>query len=111
MVYYLQPNCEHIPAGYVPVSLIEALNGPPQCIGRTLSGESGDATESEPVLGADLNKSTDKSGKSSPKPGSQKRSKGKSKEHAPEVFPYKTNINILISCINIYIIISFECRF
>lgn len=30
-----EPVCDqHVPPGYIPVSLIEALNGPPQYVGR-----------------------------------------------------------------------------
>lgn len=79
------PNCEHIPSGYIPVSLIEALNGPPQCIGRTMSTDSTDVPDAVQAA-ENLSRLTEKiSGKHSPKSGSQRRSKNKkNSECAPE---------------------------
>ncbi|XP_055373760.1 probable E3 ubiquitin-protein ligase MGRN1 isoform X2 [Condylostylus longicornis] len=72
-------NSEHIPPGYIPVSLIEALNGPPQ-VCRNNSVDSGDILDGDTVQGTDLHKLEKKS---SPKSGSQKRSK-KSKDTSSE---------------------------
>ncbi|XP_055852761.1 probable E3 ubiquitin-protein ligase MGRN1 isoform X1 [Episyrphus balteatus] len=79
------PNCEHIPSGYIPVSLIEALNGPPQCIGRTMSTDSNDVPDAVQAA-ENLNRLAEKiGGKHSPKSGSQRRSKNKkNSECAPE---------------------------
>ncbi|XP_013115783.2 E3 ubiquitin ligase Rnf157 [Stomoxys calcitrans] len=70
--------CEHqVPAGFIPVSLIEALNGPPQYVG-TRRGV-GDGNDMIDGSGAIINGTSSEHHKAtSPyKPSSQRRSKGK----------------------------------
>ncbi|CAD7091813.1 unnamed protein product [Hermetia illucens] len=69
------PNCEHIPPGYTPVSLIEALNGPPAITGRSLSNDGSDTLDAVQAIEI-LNKSRDKNDKQST-PRGEKRSKDK----------------------------------
>lgn len=66
--------CEQVPPGFIPVSLIEALNGPPQYVGSRRDGN--DVIDG---TGAALNGAASEHHKAtSPyKPSSQRRSKGK----------------------------------
>ncbi|XP_005184091.1 E3 ubiquitin ligase Rnf157 [Musca domestica] len=72
--------CEHqVPPGFIPVSLIEALNGPPQYVGtRRGVGDGNDMLDGSSV-GAVVNGTANEHHKAtSPyKPSSQRRSKGK----------------------------------
>uniref|UniRef100_A0A0K8TL32 RING-type E3 ubiquitin transferase n=1 Tax=Tabanus bromius TaxID=304241 RepID=A0A0K8TL32_TABBR len=82
---------EHIPPGYAPVSLIEALNGPPQCISRT-SHDCGDGVENEGTQNTDpLTKNSEKNLKLNSK-DSEKRAKEKSNST-----PSEFRMSILLS--------------
>ncbi|XP_036344142.1 E3 ubiquitin-protein ligase MGRN1-like [Rhagoletis pomonella] len=65
------PCDQHIPPGYIPVSLIEALNGPPQFVGRPRTNDSDmiDGVTHTAALAADNHKAT------SPLKPNQRRSK------------------------------------
>ncbi|XP_054729823.1 E3 ubiquitin-protein ligase MGRN1 [Anastrepha obliqua] len=54
------PCDQHIPPGYIPISLIEALNGPPQFVGRprTNDGDMIDGVAHTAALAADNHKAT-----------------------------------------------------
>uniref|UniRef100_A0A1B0G8R5 RING-type E3 ubiquitin transferase n=1 Tax=Glossina morsitans morsitans TaxID=37546 RepID=A0A1B0G8R5_GLOMM len=85
---------QHVPPGYVPVSLIEALNGPVQYVGSRRSNGGGDADVLDGVTGvaSEQHKST-----SPLKPNSQRRQKSKknasTSTSASEVGTMTTNAN------------------
>ncbi|XP_075155284.1 mahogunin ring finger 1 [Haematobia irritans] len=71
--------CEHqVPAGYIPVSLIEALNGPPQYVGtRRGVGDGNDMIDGSGAIVNGGTSSEHHKATSPYKPTSQRRSKGK----------------------------------